>query len=298
MKSPRWRTKESRSSGAARSSSKIIRRYACCAPSQTFWQLTNVKRTGRPSSGAGAVRVRPTRLPFPSASENRYQYSRDGRSPPTRTRQVWSASRSARARASATTRVNAGSSATSTVRATAGRAPPFDTRVQRITLSCAGSPDATPSAKRSRRSTQRARERAGFAPAQAAVAPIAVAPARNARRVMRPATAFGSPIDARSYASRRSRPDTLAGHDARARQAARPLLRARGSRRPRRHDRERGGRPGLEEAPASHRLVRRPPADDPLRHEGRARRPAGDRRQAGALRREPRAAEDGGRGVR
>jgi len=29
----------------------------------TFWQLTNAKRIGRPSSLAGAVRVRPIRLP-------------------------------------------------------------------------------------------------------------------------------------------------------------------------------------------------------------------------------------------
>ena len=42
------------------------------------WQLTNVKRTGRASLSPGAVSVRPTRLPLPSSSVKRYQYSVDG----------------------------------------------------------------------------------------------------------------------------------------------------------------------------------------------------------------------------
>jgi hypothetical protein len=45
------------SSGAARSSSKIIRRYALSLPSLTLWQLTKVKFTRRESLGAGAVLV-------------------------------------------------------------------------------------------------------------------------------------------------------------------------------------------------------------------------------------------------
>jgi hypothetical protein len=73
MKSPRWSTKSSWSAGAARSSSKIIRRYPFSVPSLMLWQLTNAKFTARPSAGSGAVIVRPTRLPFPSASVKRYQ---------------------------------------------------------------------------------------------------------------------------------------------------------------------------------------------------------------------------------
>jgi hypothetical protein len=37
------------------------------------WQLTKAKLTGRGSVSAGAVRVRPMRLPLPSASVKRYQ---------------------------------------------------------------------------------------------------------------------------------------------------------------------------------------------------------------------------------
>jgi len=44
----------------------------------------------RGSLGNGAVVVRPTRLPFPSRSVNRYQYVRAGSSPPSRTRAVQS----------------------------------------------------------------------------------------------------------------------------------------------------------------------------------------------------------------
>jgi hypothetical protein len=45
------------------------------------WQLTNVKRTGRESLSFGAVSVRPMRLPLPSSSVKRYQYSVDGLRP-------------------------------------------------------------------------------------------------------------------------------------------------------------------------------------------------------------------------
>ena len=56
------------------------------------WQLTNVKRTGRASPSRGAVNVRPTRLPLPSASVKRYQYSVAGVSPAAMKRQVQSVS--------------------------------------------------------------------------------------------------------------------------------------------------------------------------------------------------------------
>jgi hypothetical protein len=110
--------------GLASSSSQIMRRKAFCAPSQTFWQLTKAKRTVCASPSAGAVRVRPIRLPCPLSSRNRYQYVQAGRSPPTKTRQVWSATARARAGAVATTRSKAGSSATSTVSETAAADPP------------------------------------------------------------------------------------------------------------------------------------------------------------------------------
>src|SRR5580693_2756702 len=101
-----------RSASGARSSSKIIRRYA-------FWQLTKTKRTGRVSSIAGAVIVLPTRLPKPSESVKRYQYTRLGFSPPTSTRQVQSEAAETGADAAAITRVNKLSSATSTLKSTA-----------------------------------------------------------------------------------------------------------------------------------------------------------------------------------
>ena len=63
--------------------------------------------------------------------------------------------------------------------------PPLEVRVQRRMLSGAGSPEATPSAKRSRRSTHRVRDGAARAPLQASVAPIAPAARRNSRRVTR-----------------------------------------------------------------------------------------------------------------
>ena len=169
------RARPRRSSGGRRSA----------RPRSTFWQLTNVKRTGRGSSAAGAVRVRPMRLPCPPSPTKRYQYVCAGRSPPTSTRQVWSASASARVCSAATTRSKAASSATSTVSGTTGADPPADARVQSSTLSGCGSPEATPSAKRSRRSTQRSRERHERDPPQASVAPIAAAPAMNSRRVIR-----------------------------------------------------------------------------------------------------------------
>src|SRR6202041_2344996 len=74
----------------------------------------NANRTGRASSSAGAVMVRPTRLPLPSASVKRYQYNFAGFRPPTSTRQVQSASAEIGALAVATTCWNASSSATST----------------------------------------------------------------------------------------------------------------------------------------------------------------------------------------
>src|ERR1700729_4159946 len=74
----------------------------------------NANRTGRASSSAGAVMVRPTRLPLPSASVKRYQYTFDGFRPPTSTRQVQSAAAEIGALAVATTCWNDSSSATST----------------------------------------------------------------------------------------------------------------------------------------------------------------------------------------
>src|ERR1700733_7766712 len=127
-----------------------MRRYAFCAPSLQFWQLTNAKRTVRASFGAGAVRVRPRRLPSPLASTKRYQYSRAGFSPPTNTRQVQSESADILAPARVTRCLNAWSSATSTVTSGDGRAAVAGQRVQRITLSGCGSPEATPSGKRAR----------------------------------------------------------------------------------------------------------------------------------------------------
>jgi len=38
-----------------------------------FWQLTKAKRTGAPSLSAGAVTVRPARLPKPCSAVKRYQ---------------------------------------------------------------------------------------------------------------------------------------------------------------------------------------------------------------------------------
>jgi hypothetical protein len=168
--------------GAALSSSKIMRRYAFCAPSLQFWQLTNAKRTVRASFGASAVRVRPSRLPSPLASTKRYQYSRAGFRPPTNTRQVQSDSADIVVLARVTTCLKAWSSATSTVTAGAGRAAVAGQRVQRITLSGCGSPEATPSGKRARVSVHAA-DRSEREPPHAYVAPIAAAEAIIWRRV-------------------------------------------------------------------------------------------------------------------
>jgi hypothetical protein len=91
-----------------------MRRYALNAPSVTLWQLTKAKRTGRSSESAGAVTVRPTRLPEPCSSVKRYQYSRAGSSPAARIRQVQSDSAAMAASAVATTSVKSRSRATST----------------------------------------------------------------------------------------------------------------------------------------------------------------------------------------
>src|SRR5579864_2546022 len=185
MKSPRCSTNPIRSASEARSSSKIIRRYAFCAPSFAFWQLTKTKRTGLGSSTSGAVIVRPTRLPNPSESVKRYQYTRLGLSPPTSTRQVQSDAAEIGALAVATTRVNISSSETSTFNF---GADPFSAaggrRVHKRTLLLSGSPEATPSGKRSRRSCHAIRDFAPNALPQAAVAPMAAAISRKERRVM------------------------------------------------------------------------------------------------------------------
>src|ERR1700685_3743784 len=122
-----------------------MRRQAFWAPVLQFWQETKAKRTGRGSLAAGAVTVRPTRLPWPPASVNRYQYSRAGRRPPTTTRQVQSAADVAVAVATATTSWNCGSAAISTVRRSRLAPPVAGQRVHNTTLSLVGSPDATPS---------------------------------------------------------------------------------------------------------------------------------------------------------
>jgi hypothetical protein len=59
--------------------------------------------SGLGSFGSGAVIVRPIRLPVPSLSVNRYQYTRAGFRPPSRTRHVQSAAAEAGVLAVATT---------------------------------------------------------------------------------------------------------------------------------------------------------------------------------------------------
>ena len=87
--------------------------------------------------------MRPTRLPFPSVSVNRYQYMHAGLSPPTRTREVQSAALETGACACAMTWLNASSSETSTV--SRWRVPWTNGRlVHKITLCGSGSPEATP----------------------------------------------------------------------------------------------------------------------------------------------------------
>ncbi len=121
------------------------------------------------------------RLPLPSWSMKRYQYSRAGLSPPTSTRAVQSAAAETGTEACETTRRKAASSATSTVSSdrslrSNGR------RVQRMTLVGSGSPEATPSGKRSRRSVHLVCE-ARAAPPQASDAPIAAASWMKSRRL-------------------------------------------------------------------------------------------------------------------
>src|SRR5271155_5627970 len=124
------------------------------------------------------------RLPKPSGSVKRYQYTRLGFSPPTKTRQVQSDAAETGAVAAATTRVNNSSSATSTFNWTAGLAPMAGRRVHNSTLLLSGSPDATPSGKKSRRSRHAMRDFVPNGLPQAAVAPIAAAIARKERLVM------------------------------------------------------------------------------------------------------------------
>ena len=131
---------------------------------------SNAKRTGRRSSAAGAVIVRPMRLPLPSESVNRYQYTRAGVRPPTRTRQVQSDSAETATVCVATTRRNCGSRETSTVRFRAGVGIGCR-RVHNNTLVLSGSPEATPSGKRSRRSRQCTAEAFGNGTLHAADAP-------------------------------------------------------------------------------------------------------------------------------
>jgi hypothetical protein len=123
------------------------------------------------------------RLPLPSLSVNRYQYSVDGLSPAASTRHVQSDSAETLTGVWLTTRVKATSSATSTW-SRASFAFSKGRRVHKMTLSGCGSAEATPSAYRSRRSRQGNFEAAGALRLQASSAPIAEATSRNSRRVI------------------------------------------------------------------------------------------------------------------
>ena len=92
-----------------------MRRQALFAPCVMSWQLTNVKRTLRSSVSAGAVNVRPMRLPCPSSSVKRYQYSVAGSSLTTRKRAVKSVAAVTVASARETIFSNRESAATSSV---------------------------------------------------------------------------------------------------------------------------------------------------------------------------------------
>lgn len=59
--------------GAADARRLVLEPHLVRPPSQTFWQLTKAKRTGRGPSSSGAVRARPMRLPLPFSSVKRYQ---------------------------------------------------------------------------------------------------------------------------------------------------------------------------------------------------------------------------------
>jgi hypothetical protein len=106
----------------------------------------------------------------PPLGDVMYQYVVAGRSPAASTRQVWSASASARTRSSATTLSKASSSATSTRSGIIGAALLAEVRVHRRTLSGWGSLEATPCAKRSRRSVKRVLDGRGAGAFQAIVA--------------------------------------------------------------------------------------------------------------------------------
>src|SRR3954470_15598174 len=127
--------------------------------------------------------VLPTRLPLPSASVKRNQYTVAGFKPPTRTRQVQSETSESGTDCSATTFLNSESSATSTVSRDAG-AVPGARRVQSRTLWLSGSPEATPSGNNSRRSRQWLADGLGKAYPQAAEAPRRAAISRNLRRLI------------------------------------------------------------------------------------------------------------------
>src|SRR5690348_4302180 len=123
------------------------------------------------------------RLPLPPLSMKRYQYSREGLSPPTSTRVVQSALANGVVSACAITRVKSRSSATSTLSRGALRSlAAGGLRVHKRTLSLVGSADATPSGKSSRRSFQDLLEGWAISAAQTPTAPSAMAPLRNARR--------------------------------------------------------------------------------------------------------------------
>src|SRR5678815_640332 len=134
-----------------------MRRYAFPDPCVLFWQLTNVKCTGRGSFSAGAVTVRPTLLPNPCSSVNRYQYTLPAFKFAASTRQVQSVSTLTVAVVVATTRANAASSAISTLDLCASF-PSKGRLVHKITLSACGSADATPCGYKSRRSLHETRE--------------------------------------------------------------------------------------------------------------------------------------------
>jgi len=100
-------------------------------------QLAIAKRSDAAASGAGAVRVRPTALCWPSAVK-RYQYQRPGSSPAGSAWTLCAQSFSARSRPFATTRSKRSSAASSQRTSTAsGRSLPIS-RVQRIMPSARG----------------------------------------------------------------------------------------------------------------------------------------------------------------
>src|SRR5580765_1524100 len=109
---------------------------------------------------------------------------RDAFKPPTSTRQVQSEAAEIGAGVVATTRRKDASSATSTINVLTPRASAGGRRVHNSTLSLVGSPEATPSGYRSRRSRHASRDGAAKAVPQAADAPSATAVSRKARRLI------------------------------------------------------------------------------------------------------------------